>query len=193
MEHPRDPVLGRAERFEILFDSYCDEIRRFAIRRVGVDRADEVVSATFLVAWKRLEDIPVSHELEWLYVTARNVILTDLRAERRRDGLVQRLGRDRVSGLGEPDHADAVAERDLLLRALNRQTPADQEVLRLAAWEGLSPDAAARALGCTRTAYKVRLYRARKRLSEYISAAEADLVHDIAETWQPLVEKGTNP
>ncbi len=40
----------------------------------------------------------------------------------------------------------------------------DREALRLVAWEGLDPERAARAAGCSRGAFAVRLHRARRRL-----------------------------
>lgn len=57
--------------------------------------------------------------------------------------------------------------------ALARLSEADQELIRLIAWEGLSPAQAAEALGCRPSALTTRLNRARNRLRTAIAAAEA--------------------
>jgi RNA polymerase sigma-70 factor (ECF subfamily) len=48
--------------------------------------------------------------------------------------------------------------------ALNGLPEADREALMLAAWEGLSAQQAARVLGCSPTAFRIRLHRARRKL-----------------------------
>jgi DNA-directed RNA polymerase specialized sigma24 family protein len=48
-------------------------------------------------------------------------------------------------------------------------TPADQEVLRLVAWDDLTPDQASRVLGCSPGAFRVRLHRARQRLADELA------------------------
>lgn len=52
--------------------------------------------------------------------------------------------------------------------ALARLSPADQEVLRLTAWEELTVDELAVTLGCGRSAAAMRLHRARARLRTQI-------------------------
>ncbi|MFY1634595.1 sigma factor-like helix-turn-helix DNA-binding protein [Solwaraspora sp. WMMB335] len=56
-------------------------------------------------------------------------------------------------------------------RALTQLSEADQEALRLAAGEGLDATAAATVMGCSRTAYKVRLFLARRRLAAALEPA----------------------
>jgi RNA polymerase sigma-70 factor (ECF subfamily) len=46
-------------------------------------------------------------------------------------------------------------------------------VLRLTTWEGLGPTETAAVLGCSTTAVKVRLHRARQRLRAALSRADA--------------------
>lgn len=56
-----------------------------------------------------------------------------------------------------------------MLAALARLSPADREVLTLSAWYDLPADEAARALQCSSSAYRVRLFRARRRLAELLT------------------------
>ncbi len=68
-------------------------------------------------------------------------------------------------------HDVGVAEREALLRALARLSPAEREALLLVGWDGLDARAAATVAGCTVTAFRMRLSRARRRLAD---AADAD-------------------
>ena len=45
-------------RFERLFAAHYGDLMRFATRRVGADAAGDVVSSTFLIAWRRFADVP---------------------------------------------------------------------------------------------------------------------------------------
>jgi RNA polymerase sigma-70 factor (ECF subfamily) len=57
------------------------------------------------------------------------------------------------------------------MRALSRR---DCEALLLVAWEDLTPAQAARSLGITQAAFRVRLHRARHRLQDRLESAIAD-------------------
>lgn len=168
MDH--DQAAAKA-RFEQLFATYYGDLVRFASRRVGIDAASDVVSNAFLIAWRRLADVPVDHERAWLYATARHVIANELRGQHRRERLDERA---RASGVPVvDDHAGRVTEQLRVRAVLGALSPQDQEVLRLTEWDGLGVDEAARVLGCTRTALKVRLHRARRRFAARLATSEA--------------------
>jgi RNA polymerase sigma-70 factor, ECF subfamily len=70
------------------------------------------------------------------------------------------------------DPAERVADAEMLRVALGRLSDRDREALMLVAWEGLSGARAARAAGCTRSAFAVRLHRARARLAAELASLE---------------------
>ena len=72
----------------------------------------------------------------------------------------------------EGAHDDGVASRVDMARAFARLSPADQEVLALTAWDGLSQAEAGAVLGITAGAYGVRLVRARRRLARHLGREE---------------------
>ncbi len=158
------------KRFEELFDAHYAELTRFASRRVGTGEAADIVAGTFLIAWRRLAELPADQARAWLYGTARGVIANEMRGRARRDRLTAK-----AAGMGEShieDHSGQVDEQ-LRVRAVFAQlSPADQEVLRLIEWEGLEVAEAAQALKCSRTALKVRLHRARRRFAHRLQATE---------------------
>ncbi len=157
------------DRFEALFVAHYAAVVRYAVRRVGADAAPEVVSETFLVAWRRLADVP-PNALPWLFATARRIAANELRRQRRARAFTETL-----AGRAAPepvDPADAIDARLRVRAALAGMSERDREVLRLQAWEQLAPADAARVLGCTTAAYKVRLHRARRRLAALLGDAQ---------------------
>jgi len=149
------------DRFRRLFEEHRSAVFGFAVRRVGRDLADEVLAETFLVAWRRLTDVPADAELRWLLATARLVLANASRSSRRRDRLL-----DRMEGVThEPDHAQQVAQSLDVQQILARLRAPDQEVLRLIEWDDLSHADAAALLGCSRAVLAVRLRRARARFA----------------------------
>ena len=163
-------------RFQALFEAHRVAIFAYARRRVDADAAADVVADTFLVAWRRLDAVP-DDALPWLYGVARKVVANQLRAARRADALVDRLVGDHAAAAEHVAHACAPDPRVLALHAaLARLGERDREALRLVAWEGLDAERAARAAGCTRATFAVRLHRARRRLAAAMSEERAAAV-----------------
>lgn len=165
-----DQVAARA-RFEELFAAHYGDLMRYATRRVGADEAGDVVSSTFMIAWRRLTDVPADKSRAWLYGTARKVIANELRGRERRERLGRRTGAHADAATG--DHAGPVTEQLRIRQVLGELAPRDQELLRLTEWEGLDTDEVAAVLGCSRAAVKVRLHRARRRFADRLTAADS--------------------
>jgi RNA polymerase sigma factor (sigma-70 family) len=165
------PSTERARQFEGIFGACYSRVLGFAIRRSD-DRAtaEEAVSETFLVAWRRLDAVP-DEPLPWLLGVARKVIANQRRAAGRRtpDGPLVPLEAvaDPAPGAGI---ADLVADREAFAEAFAALSPADREVLALVNWDGLSPKEAASVLGCTPATFYLRLHRARRRLLKELEA-----------------------
>jgi RNA polymerase sigma-70 factor (ECF subfamily) len=150
--------MERDERFERLFRASYGAVRAFALRRAPHDVAQDVVAETFLVAWRRLDDVPAD-ALPWLYGVARRVLANERRSAGRRAALARRLALEPAPA--EPAEHDAGLLRAALARLPERQ----REALMLTAWEELSGARAARAAGCSAATFAVRLHRARVRLA----------------------------
>ena len=67
-----------------------------------------------------------------------------------------------------------------VLAALRDLRPEEQEVLRLAAWEGLTNAELAVALDCSENAATIRLHRARKRLAEHLAKEDPGAGHSVS-------------
>ena len=152
------------QRFVALWTEYGPRVMAYALRHLDSDSAQDVVSETFLVAWRRLASVP-EDPLPWLLVVARNTISNLRRSGHRQARLAGEL--ERFREIAEPAAAaDVLAtERAAVLDQLAALTPKEREALLLVAWDGLTPAQAARVAGCSLPAFHVRLFRARRRLS----------------------------
>ena len=160
------------EHFSALFDATHVALLGYAVRRV-TDPADaaDVVAETYLVAWRRLADVPAGSEARpWLFGVARRVLANHYRGERRRLALADRL-RDSLHQVVPPPE---VREPSVLERAVQRLGDDDRELLHLLAWEELARDEIATAMGLSRATVRVRLHRARARLRQAMAAIEAE-------------------
>lgn len=153
-------MMSAQERFTALFEANSAALLGYAVRRV-VDPADaaDVVAETFVVAWRRLDDVPLGEGARpWLFGVARNVLANFQRGDRRRWALADRLRVELVTaGSNRPDEGVHLA--------LGRLGAEDQELLRLSVWDQLAHDEIALVLGISGGAVRVRLHRARRRLA----------------------------
>lgn len=154
-----------SNRLARLFDDHAIRIHRYFLRRVHDPHAiDDLVSEVFLVAARRIGEIPLDGELPWLYVTARNVL-----ANWRRRSVPSPASDVLLDTVSEAAGPGEVGERLELREAWQALSESDREVLRLAAWEGLSGVELADALEMTPSAAASALSRARSRLAEKVA------------------------
>jgi RNA polymerase sigma-70 factor, ECF subfamily len=154
-------------RFEAIYREHFAAIDAYARRRLTA-RAEDVVAETFLVAWRRLDQIP-EDALPWLYGVARRVAADMRRSSRRQVTVAARLAEARAGTLRSEDERDAA-----LLAALTRLSDSDRELLFLVHWEDLDPRRAAAALRCSRATVATRLWRAHRRLRTELDRMRSD-------------------
>lgn len=155
---------ARRDRFAQAFEEHFRAVSAYALRRASPAEAEDAVAETFLVAWRRLDELPEEVK-PWLLGIARRVLANQRRAAGRRNALAER-----VAGAAASEHEPARCPA--VLQALAALSDTDRELLLLVAWDGLSIPEAATTLRCTRTAVKVRLYRARRRLRAELDRLE---------------------
>ena len=142
--------------FESVVADVYGPLQRYLRRRTDPATADDVLGDVLLVMWRRADDIPPDASLAWCYGVARGCLANALRSSDRRLRLVRRIA-------GEPPLTTADEDPDLA-DALLALPSADRELLRLWAWEELTPAEIGVALGVTANAASIRLHRAKKRL-----------------------------
>ena len=168
---PDPSMTGRRAQLAALYRGHHRQVLAYALRRtLNRADADDIVSETFTIAWRRLDMVPAgSGALPWLYAVAHRVLAN----HRRRADTRARLGRDLAAetmmDTAPPDGGD----HDIGA-ALQRLSPDDQELLRLAVWEELRHQDIATVLGITENAVSIRLYKARNKLRTILTDAKGE-------------------
>ena len=157
-------------RFEEIYDRYSGLILAFAARRTSdAQDAADVLADTYMVAWRRIEEVPTGEDARpWLYGIARRVLANHHRGQRRRQGLEERL----IAGIGDLVADSALSsdlDRGAVATAFSELTLSDRELLSLVGWDDLDRDEIAAIIGCSRAAVRLRLHRARKRFRQALS------------------------
>jgi RNA polymerase sigma factor (sigma-70 family) len=164
------------ERFATLFDRHAAAVHRYLGRRVG-DLADDLLSETFLVAFRRRADYRAEHvEVRpWLLGIATNVVRGHQRSERRRYRALARAGAEPAATAGSEEiHArvDAAALRGPLAAALAGLKERDRDVLLLVAWGQLGYEEVAAVLDVPVGTVRSRLNRARRQTRASLGSPE---------------------
>lgn len=155
-------------KFLDLYDRYRRDVHAYCARR-ATSEAQDLVAEVFLVAWRRLDQIPEGRDaLYWLYGVAFRIVSRQWRSARRRGRAVERLRNLADVDLGVSSDAVVVQrfEYRLVLEAASRLRTIDQEILRLTLWEELSHKEVSEVLGVDVDAVKQRAHRARRRLGD---------------------------
>lgn len=177
------------QRFRSVYETHQGAIHDYCFRRLSPADANDATAEVFLVAWRRLDSVPAGDSvLPWLYGIARNTVANSKRSNRRRGRLEARASSQPVEL--EPGPEPQVVQREAarrVLAALKQLRPAEQEILRLKAWEQLSNAEIAEVMGLTVRAVDSRLMRARKKLSRKASASKTS---DVWAVPRPVEEGG---
>ena len=169
MTAPTAPAAPREARFRAVYDACYTDLLRFVQRRSHPSHAEDVVAEVFLVAWRRLEDMPPVDDgaRAWLFGVARRSLLNSQRGQDRRKALAVRIA---ASPPVAPvsDDTDVVDRRLDLAAAWPRLSATDQEALALTVWDGLTAPEAAAVLQISAVAFRLRLSRARRALRQHL-------------------------
>ena len=153
--------MSRLARFDALFTAHQRHVLAYAMRRTQAwADAEDVAAETFTIAWRKFDSIPEAEPLPWLYAVARRVLANHRRGLGRRERLTALLRVDVATPMRAGEDLDGPA-----FAALSALAPADQEILRLVAWEELGNQGIAAVLGITPNAVAIRLHRARARFA----------------------------
>ena len=160
----------REVRFRALYAAVYPDLLRFVQRRTSADQAEDLVAETFLVVWRRFEDVPTDtgDSRAWIFGICRNIMLNGWRGDQRRNALGLRLAASVPGSSADIDltspEIDLAEQRVDLARAWRQLSEVHQEALGLAVFEELTGPQAAAVLGISPVAYRIRLTRARRAL-----------------------------
>lgn len=162
-----DAAKERASLLERLHQDTAGGLLDYFSRRVDSrDDAADLLSETFLVAWRQSAKVPSTEDEArmWMYGVARKVLANWSRGRRRRtalaDSLKAHLAHSRPA-------AEAPGPEAVDIRRAVRALPSNQrELVMLVYWDGFSIVEAGTILGLSESTVRGRHQRARARLSE---------------------------
>ena len=166
-ERPRTEGSTGDLDFDALYRSQHQAVLAYCARRASRADAWDAASDVFLVAWRRLDDVPQEEEATaWLLGIAYRVLANQRRSASRNRRLFQRMAATEsiVSSLADEPIIRSEEEAEVIA-SLSRLRDADKEILQLSLWEELQPEEIAGILGISRNAVDQRYSRAKKRLS----------------------------
>jgi RNA polymerase sigma factor (sigma-70 family) len=165
-------------QFAVVFDRHFDTIHRYLDRRAGRAVADELSGEVFRIAFEQRRRFRPLHEsaLPWLYGLATNLLLKHWRETTREARAFRLVGSD----MDPLDNGDAIVDSRLDAEPLGRRLVAaladlpegDRDVVVLIAWEELSYEEVAVALGIPVGTVRSRLNRARRKLRTSLDDAD---------------------
>jgi RNA polymerase sigma factor (sigma-70 family) len=161
--------LTAPEAFGSVFDRHFAAVHRYLARRVGRERADDLASQTFTVAFARRASFrpDALGARPWLLGIATHLLLNDRRSEQRLLETMARLSAQRGADVSHSDRDRS--EVDGALAAALAGLDVDQrDVLLLVAWGELSYEEIAEALAIPVGTVRSRLSRARAYLRAHL-------------------------
>ncbi len=176
-----------------LYERHVEAVLRFAVRRCRTpeDVAD-LVSSVFLELFAAAPSFDSRYRdaRPWLLGIAARCLADAQRAQYRRADLVQRLGARPAFAEDEYERVEQMLDAAKLgprvAHALERRlTAGERDLFLLVAADGLTPAEAARALGVSAVAGRMRLARARRKLRASLCAPDPNAIRDLELDHQP--------
>jgi RNA polymerase sigma-70 factor (ECF subfamily) len=162
-------LIGDAAAYRALLTAVGDLLRRYYVRRIGRDDAEDLVQDALVAIHTRRATYDTEQPLTpWLYAIARYKLVDHLRRIRIRPT----VGLDEAGALfAENESEAAIARRDLdiLLAALPAAT---QALIRLVKVDGLTMQEAAERTGRSEIAVRVGIHRALRSVSDRLRDGE---------------------
>ncbi|KTR75143.1 ECF subfamily RNA polymerase sigma-70 factor [Microbacterium oxydans] len=163
--------LQHPAAFAELFDRHARAVNAFATYRIGRHAAEDVLSETFLVAFRRRADFDTDVEsaAPWLLGIASRLIRRHRSVEAKHwRSFAASVSQQDHSSLGGLDDAMSRVDAEREVRSLKTRiaalAPKDRETLLLYAWQGLTYEEIAVALAVPVGTVRSRLNRVRTRL-----------------------------
>jgi RNA polymerase sigma-70 factor, ECF subfamily len=149
--------------FGAIYERHAADVLRFALYLTGNrGDAEEIAAETFVRAWVATGDIRVATIKAYLFSIARNLSIERYR-RRGREGVMPPDVRDRSPG---PEAAaSSRAELEAVIAALHAMPEIDRAAVLMRAGD-LSYEEIARTLGLSSAAARVKVHRARMKLTQ---------------------------
>ncbi len=142
---------------------FSDNIFRFALKSVrDINTANDVVQDTFMRLWQHVQDVDFDRVKSYLFRIAHNIMIDYFR-KNKRNADFELVNKNSYSFVQE--YSDI---KEQLEKAVNTLSQIQKTVVMLRDYEGYSYDEIGEITGLTNSQVKVYIYRARKKLKDYL-------------------------
>ncbi len=157
-----------AKEYNKCVDLYADRVYRFIVKHVRNDAdANDIVQNAFLILWKNVDKISPEKARAYLFSVAYNNMIDQFR-KLKRMSFVEEVP-------DNPTMNKAMQQTDLkelLEKGLERLSEIQKSVILLRDYEGYSYDEIANVTELTTSQVKVYIFRARKKLKQYLGSID---------------------
>jgi len=165
-------AAGDKRAMRILFARHNVRVYRFLLRFVAdTSTAEDLVSEVFLDVWRQAATFQARSQVStWLLAIARNKALAVLRRR-----TTEELDDERAAAIEDPgDNPEIMMENrqktEILRKCLTQLSPTHREVIDLVYYHEKSIDEVDEITGVPRNTVKTRMFYARKRIAELMTA-----------------------
>ncbi len=158
----------KLEEYNISVDKHSDGVFRFILKNIkDEDKARDIVQDSFEKLWRNVENVNFLKVKSYLYTTAYRTMIDLIRREKRKEDF------DHVD-VSEYSHSQHYTDlKEILDQALDRLSDIQRSVVLLRDYEGYNYQEIAEITELSESQVKVYIYRARKKMKEYIGRMEA--------------------
>jgi RNA polymerase sigma factor (sigma-70 family) len=170
-----EPVAKRSD-FGGFYERTIAPLRRYLLRMIGnTSEAQDLAHDAYAKVFRAMEGRELGHPQAFLYATARNLALDQLKRRGRSPFDPQAAPEDATTPSGAPGVTSVVMAREewaLLGEAMAKLPPGCRQVLQLRMVEHLSHDEICQRLGLARSSVEKHLMRAVRLLHEAMQHAQ---------------------
>ena len=146
---------------------HADGVYRFILKNVKNESdAQDVVQNAFEILWKKHSDLEAAKAKSYLFTVAYNNMIDGIRKGKKMDYVEEVKENKRFESNGYTGASDAIK------RALEQLPEIQRSVVMLRDYEGYAYDEIGEITGLTESQVKVYIFRARKKLQEYLVSIE---------------------
>jgi len=168
---------GKTNAYSHLVDRHKDNVFNLAFRICGNrEEAEEVAQDSFLKAFRSLNGFKMKSSFAtWLYRIVYNTSISNIRSKRKDHVSIDDFpsGAKETIGCDTSDEEETKYREGLVNLALTKLREEDRAIVTLYYYEELSTDEISDITGVGKSNVKVRLFRARKQMSEIIEKIES--------------------
>ncbi len=148
---------------------FSDNVYRFILKNIkNVEKAEDIVQDTYEKLWKRHSDVDFEKAKSYLFTSAYRKMIDIIRREKKQ-GVWSEVAVHQLSHQGH--YSDL---KEILSQALDRLSENQKYVVMLRDYEGYDYEEIGEITGLSMSQVKVYIFRARKKLKEYL--VKMDLV-----------------